>query len=367
MRLLCSLILALLLHAPTTAQHEHPIESQRNGRREPKATEPSFAQPSDFDFGVLPVRASAEAAVLVFWNAGTKSTHPVVIEAPPYVEVTSFHTTADERTGVRTTLAFTLKPSQPGALQGRIQLCLDDRRVDVAIAATAVPQNQLLTPVLIANSPFDAWSTVDSRALQPWREVVAKAQIAVDYVLRPDGQGDLLPVDRLERCEVLLVDADATRQLSQRDRDRLSGFVCGGGRLVVPASAFQIGSVARANVLIEPFGLTMDDREPWAVPGGFLFEGESIAQHPWTEGVHHLRAHRASPTRAVRGQRGLVLAGTTTTDGEMLAFLTVVRTPRGGEVVVLGESMWWTWPGRSECNARMLGTLLTRNTVVELR
>ena len=131
-------------------------------------------------------------------------------------------------------------------------------------------------------------------------------------------------------------------------------------RLVVAADRFfratrLLSSVTKANELLIPFGLQMDDEEP---PGGAKFEAaeDDIVEHALTKMVKTIKVRRPTPTKIVDPKRAQKLVKIF----PERAFIALSRTESGGQVVALGTSLWWSWAADAPGNARLLRNLLTR-------
>ena len=129
---------------------------------------------------------------------------------------------------------------------------------------------------------------------------------------------------------------------------RIEGFVNSEGRLIVCANAFFRLSVAKANQVIEKFGLQMEDKEPHRE-----VDVKTIAEDPLTAGVKKLSFFRLSPIKALDPVRATLLVHSPF-DKER-AYVCVARDK--GEVIVLGQSLWWTWIKDSD-NVRLLKNFL---------
>jgi len=146
----------------------------------------------------------------------------------------------------------------------------------------------------------------------------------------------------------------------------LQSYVRNGGRLVVGASSFMIGTVPNANVILKRFGLEMTDEDVTngVAAGGkgwvpFAVRGKPGDDDPVMKGVNSVVLRRGSPVRVTKGGKGKILL--LDPKDESQGFAAVSRD--GGEVVVLGPSLLLQWLGEKEEgaeNAVFLRNLLTK-------
>jgi hypothetical protein len=147
---------------------------------------------------------------------------------------------------------------------------------------------------------------------------------------------------------------------TEKDIAAIKRFLKEDGRLVVAANAFYVGTVPKANALIEPFGLRMTDDEPRG-ESRFILSGEDILAHSLTEGVEKTHFFRPSPIETTDDGMGELLIAAPPYPG--MGFAAIAPAGRG-EVVALGESLWWNWiageEGKASDNGKLLKNLLTR-------
>ena len=196
--------------------------------------------------------------------------------------------------------------------------------------------------MLVTATPFDCYSTDDASLFDPLLNVVRAANVDVHYT-------HALPGD-LSRFDVILLVEEELCAIDDQKVLQIEGFVNSGGRLIVCANAFFRPSVAKANQVIEKFGLQMEDKEPHRV-----VNVGTVAEHPMTAGVKKLSFFRPSPIKALDPVKATFLVPSPF-DKER-AYVCVARDK--GEVIVLGQSLWWTWIKDSD-NARLLTNFLVR-------
>jgi hypothetical protein len=157
--------------------------------------------------------------------------------------------------------------------------------------------------------------------------------------------------------DVVLAGESSLLSLDDVQVAKLQGFVCGGGRVIVCANSFYVGTVRGANRVAEAFEVAIEDRESPRVTT-WRADGDGIARHALTVGVEALAVVRPSPVQVTDPQRARVLVAFT--DPSALPFAAVSTTPNGGEMVVIGESLWWNTANESPGFARFLRNLLQR-------
>ena len=227
------------------------------------------------------------------------------------------------------------------------------------MGATVRPQMPRLTRLLVVETPYSRFSTGDADLFEIWRDLVEGAHLDVHYLdVRPGGPV-LREID-LAKFDVVLLGMEGLIGLSDPDIDRLKRFTERGGRTILAANRFFVGTVARANQLLVPYGLRMTDTEPRERPEFDLGAAE-IAKDPLTRGVKSLYFHRPSPVEVTQSQKGRILVAAPTYPGK--GYIAVARADRG-EIVALGESLWWYWlsQGRAKGaeNAALLRNLLEK-------
>ncbi len=319
--------------------------------------EPAEPIPDALRFGSLRVGAVAEGSLGVVWNHLRDAESEVVeIDAPKFVTVTRTQTKIwTAALGVRTRVWFRVDTRKAGAIEGTIELRRAGRRVVVPIDAVVLPRDEISTRVVVADSPFQADSTEDGGLLDTWRTLVATGRLAVDY-LNPPAKGESrFSVELLREADVVLVGESTLWHLSEADVARLQAFACGGGRVVLAANKFYGDTIAGANRVVAPFGFELLDVEPRGQKQ-YELTGEHIADDALTRGVTTVGLYRPSPVRIV--DEDLARPLITIEDG--LAFSAIARLRSGGEVIAIGESLWWDWVAASPSNARFLRNLLVR-------
>lgn len=323
--------------------------------QEPAPARPSKVQPAVIDLGVVATGATVEASFGVFWSDVALAKEKAEVEPPPGVKVLEVRTGKyDDR--ALTQVEFELDTATARVVEASFTVCCGGEQVKVPLRAAVVVMPEGGSRVLVAETPFETFSTADPAVLDGWRKVVADARLDVDYRLVRRGRATF-DVGALGRVDVVLAAEAALLDLDDGQVAKLHGFVCGGGRVIVCADAFFVGTVRGGNRLAEAFGLALRDREP--PPGRkFVAEGDGVRKHPLTAGVGRIEAERPVAIEVFEAERAAVLL-TLDAPGEPV-FAAVASTPSGGEIAVVGKSLWWNECGKSPGFARLVRNLLSR-------
>lgn len=313
------------------------------------AQQAAVAQPKDLVFGTLHQGTTVQASFHVTWPTAAT---PAAVKIVPPTNVKVLRTATNAKV---TSIWIEVGTAALGPCNGDIAVSFGDQRVAVPVQATVLPSMPHSSRVLVADSPWQEYSSEDSAVFAAWRHVVDTGKLEVSYLL-PPKTGPVFSAEHLQRATVVLLGESSLFQLTKEDVSLLQGFVCGGGRLVVAADGFFVGTAAKATELLQPFGLSMPGTE---APGQALHEAsaEDIAAHPLTGKVTKVVAHRPSPTQLLSPRAKALVKLPVLGDDALVAMAT---TAAGGEAISLGQSLWWLWIGRDEANEQLLRNLLTR-------
>ena len=185
--------------------------------------------------------------------------------------------------------------------------------------------------VLITSTPFDRFATENGRDFEPLGNIttwLAENGVRVDYL-------EDLP-RQLDEWQVLLLGTDALGDLDETGRRQVQEFVRRGGRLVLSADAFFVGTTASANRVLQPYGLSLGSRD-----AGMALTANRVVADPFTAGVGSLEFWRPTCITVTDPNQGRLLA--TTADNPQCGFLAVSREQGRGEIVVLAQSLWSYW------------------------
>jgi hypothetical protein len=328
-----------------------PLAAQQDGK----------AQPDRLPLGTVATGATAEASFLVYFDGNSTKGLEAKVEAPPFVKVlrtglgtrdfgmagTSIYCEAD--------LAF--DTAKAGDFRGEIRVAVGKHKATVPVSVTVRPRAPDRPRVLVADTPFQKYSTGDASVFDAWHGVVRDGGFDADYLLVDEKRPVLRDLD-LSAYQAVLLGEIGVVHLREQDVARLKQYVAGGGRVVVSADQFFRGTVAGANKVLEPHGLAMKDEEKGR---GVEVAGPDFAADPLTAGVKSLKFFRGSPVAVTDPAKGKVLVASPEYPGH--GFVAVARVGKG-EVIALGQSLWWNWIGgehtRGADNARLLRNLLTR-------
>jgi hypothetical protein len=312
-------------------------------------------QPSACDLGTLAVGATVESSFAVFWADAGLAKSKARIELPSDCRLLRMDT-SEYNGRALTEVEFELTTAAARDIDTTFVVHCGSEVARVPLRASVVAMPAGGSRILVAESPFGAFSAEDPATFDAWRKIVAQGRLEVDYrLLRRDRQ--TFDVEALRRVDVVLAGAGALTSLDAEQVARLHGFVCGGGRLVVFANAFFGQSVRAANRLCEPFGLRILDEE---LQGGGTFTTDvtGMGKHPLTVGVEELSVLRPSPVEVLDERVAVQLVGFGTP--KIQGFAAIAATRGAGELIAVGDSLWWSSCGKSSGYARLLRNLLTR-------
>jgi hypothetical protein len=298
--------------------------------------------PDRVSFGVLRTGAIAEASVRVFVRAVEPAGIRARVRAPWFVKVEDVHVggpgEGTSRGTVFCDVYFRLDTERPGERAGILRVMLAGERGEIPIVASVAPRDPALPRVLAAETPFHHVATDDASIFDPLLDVVKSSKADVSYARR-------LP-DDLSGFDVVLLAGEALLGTDDRGIAAIRRFVAGGGRLIVAANYFFRGTVERANAILKPHGIVIEDAEPdREVEAG-------TAADPLTEGVDKLSFFRPSPMKITDPSAAKILVPA---PREAEGFVAVWRGK--GEVVALGQSLWWQWVGAAPGNGRLIRNL----------
>lgn len=220
-----------------------------------------------------------------------------------------------------------LDTAVPGHYAGAVCVRLGRREASLPMSFEVRPARSGGCRRLIVDSPFNASSTESGDLLRGAARLLSTLSGSTDVLERLPGE--------LGSYAVLLLADEGLVRLTIEERERVWAFVRKGGRLILSCNAFMAGSVPQANEFLVPHGLKVVDRDQIRqvvvtnIPPGAL-----------TVGVRRLEFFRPSLVRVTDPGRAGFLAVNADGDG---GYAAVTRPPEGGEIVVLGVSLWWAW------------------------
>ena len=335
--------LFLLLTAGTTAS-------------QPKGGE---VQPDRIAFGTVYTGVTVEASFMLF-EPGTDPKLALQVTAPKFVKVlrTAVHIQEFGKGNhfVCGTVEIAIDTKAAVVWRGEVSATLGRATAKVPVTATVKKRREGLVRLLVAQTPFDRHTTRDGKSFEGWTELMSKAPLDPHYFLQSNERPVFRDLDLSKFDCVLLYDGSLVR-LTPADVKKVRTFAERGGRVVLAANRFMVGSVAKANDVLAGYGLQMRDEEGQWVTVGKAELDPKVAE----AGVASLNFFRASPVAIMdpKAARALVKAKGVGQPGD--AFVAVARAGRG-QVVALGQSMSWNWVSKDRAgktdNAKLLGWLL---------
>jgi hypothetical protein len=321
-------------------------------------------QPNYLKFGSVRVGATVEGSVRIFRAAESASGLAIKIEPPAFVRVENLEVGTQSYGGAMRgfcDISLSLDTERAGDYSGDLRFEIGRERVAVPLSVTVRPQMPHLTRVLVLETPFSKFSTNDATMFAPWLDLVNGAHLDVHYLDARRGMPVLREFD-LAKIDVVLLGMEGLVGLQDSDIRLLKQFVEQGGRTVLAANHFFVGTVGKANELLVPYGLRMTDVESHDRLE-FVLGAAEVTDDPLTQGVKSLYFHRPSPVAVTDSQKGKVLVAAPDYPGE--GFVAVARAGQG-EVVAVGESLWWSWiameKAKGSQNAVLLGNLLQKSS-----
>lgn len=325
------------------------------------AAEPKV-QPDSLPFGTLHTDGVAEGSFMIFAPADDPKPK-IKTGGPKFVKVlgTSTHEQEFGNRGKFTcvTVEVAIDTSKASDLKGDLAVTINDEVVKVPISATVKVRKPGTPRVLVVGSPFERYTTSHGKDYQGWRDVVDAAGLDVSYVLVHNGKSTTRDLD-LRGFDCVLVSADALVYLTDDDVKRVRAFAENGGRVVVTANHFFANSVKGANKILDGYGVTMLDTESRGAGKEVVVKKENFDAAVVKAGVEKAKFFRASPVKAEKG--GRILVSTPEFEEPNYGYVAIAKAGKG-EVVAMGESLWWAWVGEKRAkdtdNGKLLGYLLT--------
>ncbi len=320
---------------------------------------PLTPQPDRMAFGRVNVGAVAEGSVMVITDGKDATGLAVKIEPPPFVRIDRIRIDQQdygEQKKVRCGFEIHLDTRKAGELKGDISIEFAGGKHALPVTATVAAPQKGQTRVLIVESPFQMYSTGDAKVFTRWLDLVKSANLDVQYWLAHADQ-PVLRGSTLENFDVVLLSEGGLFRLQDEDRKRLRRFVELGGRLIIGANAFMVGSVERANALVAPYGMKLHDEEQPFGRNAVPIPKERLVADPLTKDVASLFFFRPSPISITNAKKAKLL----THFDDNVGVVAVARLDPG-EVILLGDSMWWLWISQQQIsdNAKMLRLMLTK-------
>jgi hypothetical protein len=274
-------------------------------------------------------------------------------EAPDYLRVDVAEIDYHQFHGLTPSVNLHVATDQPGRHDGSLTIRLAGHGYATNTTVIPIRVNVLAKPshwnVLATATPFQRYSTDDGRVFEPLTEIstrLAEQGVRIDFC-------DHLPKS-LDTWNVILLGDTTLFYLDAKITGRLQRFVARGGRLIVSADAFMVGTVPKANDLVSRYGLRIDNKD-----AGSGMQATQIVSDPLTAGVTELGFWRPACVSVTDSKQAKLLAAMK--EDEQCGFIAVSRAAGRGEVILLTQSLWWTWvkphSGKGD-NAKMFENLL---------
>jgi RNA polymerase sigma factor (sigma-70 family) len=338
--------------APAT--FEVPITEKAPPQPRPKKLQrptPSWlgrTMPDRLPLGIVRVGATIEASFFVCTKSDDPKNGIISVEAPAFVKVVDKSLNQQNIwdgtgwvKGVASTVVIRIDTSKAGPFKGEVDVKLGTNLVKVPVSAVVKPREPAATKLLVVASPFQAFSTDDASLFKDWTDMVEEAKWDMSNLILTRGKAVFRALD-LSKFDVILLGADGLLECDADDIKRARAFVERGGRLVLAANAFYRASVPAANKILNGYGLKMLDEEAPIEKNEAILDKRSFAPEIVEAGIRSVRFHRASPVVVTDAKRERVLVKAVEVGEPKDGFVAVAKAGKG-EVVALGQSLWWSW------------------------
>jgi hypothetical protein len=330
-------------------------------------------QPDCLHLGVVYVGATVEASFAVR-ETGSDPKIKFDVVAPTFVKVLHKSTEvrqfgAQDKPIVWGSVEIGIDTTAAGEFRGEVTVTLGQTTAKLPVSVTVKERRRGLSRILIAGTPFEQWATNNGRQFQAWTELVKDSPLDVSYLLIHRGKPFLRDPDLekdldLEKFDCIFLSPEALVFATPEDVKRARQYAEKGGRVVVAANHFFQGSVERANEVLAGYGLQMRDEESGG-QNGVTLRKDDLDPQLVKAGVQSLHFFRASPIAIMDAKKARTLVRAVgvgqTGDG-----FVVKAQARKGEVIAIGESLWWFWISQERAqgsdNAKLLRWLLSRGT-----
>jgi hypothetical protein len=325
------------------------------------AAEPRETQPNSLLFGTLPVDGTAEGSFMIFAPADEPKPN-IKVDAPKFVKVldtgTHFQEFGMGNGYTCVTVEVAIDTAKAGEFSGEIAVTVGDTVTKVPVTATVKARKPGAPRVLVVGTPFERYATNDGKHFKGWTDVVDSAGLEVSYLLVREKKAVTRDLD-LSKFDSVLMSGEALYGATDDDVKRVRAYAEAGGRVLVTANAFLVGSVKGANVILDGYGLEIKDFEAPGIGKELVLDKDHFSADVVKAGVQKAKFFRASPVKTDKGARVLV----TSPEFEDKAFgYAAVGKAGKGEVVALGESLWWNWVSEKRAkdsdNGKLLAHLL---------
>lgn len=325
-------------------------------------------QPDRLNLGTVYVGSTVEASFQLR-EEGNSANVKLEIEAPKFVTVRN-KSTAVQEVGpkgakyVHGSVEIALDTRVAGEFRSEVTVTLGKTTVKVPVSATVKAARPGLSRLLVVGTPFEKYSTDDGTAFQAWTDLVKDSPLDVSYLIVDQGKPVLRDLD-LRKFDCVLLPPEGLLGATAEDVKRVRAYAENGGRVVVAANRFYSGSVDQANKVLAGYGVQMrNEEQEGGRPNDVVLGKREIDPRLVKAGVQSLRFYRASPTAVTEAKYATVLVRAAGVGQAGDGFVVRARVGKG-EMITIGESLWWNWitPERAQGadNVKLLRWLLVRS------
>ncbi len=317
--------------------------------------------PDRLAFGTVYTGATVEASFRVS-EPGDDANIKLAVTAPEFVKVLKairppqLGLDADNIEGI---VEIAIDTASAGEWKGEVHVTLGQTKVKVPVSATVKPRRPGVARLLIAETPFHRFSTEDGGQFKAWTDLANGTPLDVSSLLVTRGKPVFRDLD-LSKFDCLLVADSGLVSLTAADIKKVRAFAQSGGRVVVAASRCYGGTVKQANAVLANYGLQLRDEESREQSDVILRKGD-FDPHVVKAGVESAHFFRASPVAVTDTKAGRVLAKAVGVGQAGDGFVAIAKAGKG-EVIALGQSLWWHWITDNQAagtdNAKLLRWLL---------
>lgn len=322
---------------------------------------PIIARPAALDFGNVPQSGIVQAVVLIEQARNSGQQARPNIAPGPAIAISTLSGIArrliDSRWVAQHHFLVDVDTSTAGLVESHITIVWEDEVLTLPVRYTVRADAEQRSRILIAQPPFNGMRLTEKDELEAWRALAATADLDVEYLDTTGDGGAALGRKDLAPFETILLATDTIELIDVPGiYQRLLNYVEGGGTLILAVNAHLGLSVERANKLVSARGLEVQYKQL----SESIVRVQAGNENSNLSGVTTLHFKRPSPIRITDPVNAQIIVPV---DGlPDHAYIASARVGKG-EIVVLGESQWWSWLGEAETssndNVRLLKNLLT--------
>jgi len=301
-----------------------------------------------------PLSKAADWTVEQFRTTAAKLSLRVRVEAPVFIEIERTEVRLHASQGPYVVISFRVKADSVGDWRSNLVVHLNGSaygttNISVPVATKVIGPTLSNTPaVLITETPYECYATGVGKDFEPLAVLnsrLSEQGVKVDFCRQ-------LPPS-VSNYRAILLGGSELAGLGPAQMGQLRKFVAGGGRLILAANAFFVPTVPKANTFLSSCGLQIIDRD-----AGLAITNSQVVSDLLTSGVNRVDFFRPSQIDVTDPAQGKLLVEAEDGHG---GYVAVSRKPSRGEVIVLTQSLWWSWirsnPAKAD-NLLLLETLL---------